>query len=610
MIVASISVTGANAAVRSKNIITAGMVGAQVHIDYTDTVWGSLQKTVVFSGVAKRDVITDSADVIIPAECIAMSSSFFMVGVYGVDAQNRLVIPTIWANIGPVRNSADPSGDPAADPSLPIWVQLQAMIGDLDNLTTEAKSNLVVAINEAARTGGGGAAADVILDVYGGYIRYSADGGETWNNLISINELTGPPGATGPQGPKGEKGDPGAAGPQGPKGEKGDPGVTGSRGPKGDTGDTGPRGPKGDTGPAGSQGPQGPKGEDGAGLTIRGSFESAEALKAAYPAGTPGDAYMVQGELYVWVKDDAEWVCVGSIQGPKGDPGDTGPQGPKGEKGDTGLQGPKGDTGAAGPQGVKGATGAAGPQGPKGDKGDPGDTGPQGPKGDTGETGPQGPKGEKGDPGADGLQGPKGATGATGPQGPKGDKGDPGDTGPQGPKGEKGEKGDTGATGPQGPKGDPGEPGDAIPISEKGASSGVATLDEDGKVTPDQASAKVVTYTSSAASGASVQKYILPTDIGKFCCFDSSNGAVKMDIYIGDNSMIPIGAEVEICKIFADKDGCGIFLSAYPSSNLHYKIVSAQDRGSNGSYDITKQYGVAVLKKIASDTWLIAGDIE
>lgn len=417
----------------------------------------------------------------------------------------------------------------------------------------------------------------------------------------------GDPGDVGPQGPKGEKGDPGDNGPQGPKGEKGDPGAAGPQGPKGDTGATGPRGPKGDTGAAGSPGPQGPKGEDGAGLSIRGSFDSAEALKATYPTGTPGDAYMVQGELYVWVKDDAEWVCVGSIQGPKGDPGAAGPQGPKGETGDTGPQGPKGDTGATGPQGVKGATGATGPQGPKGEKGDPGDTGPLGPKGDTGETGPRGLKGEKGDTGATGLQGPKGATGATGPQGPKGDKGDPGETGPQGPKGEKG---DTGATGPQGPKGDPGEPGDAIPISEKGAAGGVATLDDDGKVTPDQASAKVVTYTSSAASGASVTKYILPTDMGKLCCYDNSNGAVMMDMYIGDNSMIPIGSEVEICKLFADKDGCGISLSINRLSDLHYKLVSAQKSGSNGAYDITKQYGVAVLKKIASDRWLIAGDIE
>lgn len=58
---------------------------------------------------------------------------------------------------------------------------------------------------------------------------------------------TGKPsrGATGPQGPQGEKGATGAQGPQGARG------ATGATGPKGDTG---PQGPKGDTGPQGPAG--------------------------------------------------------------------------------------------------------------------------------------------------------------------------------------------------------------------------------------------------------------------------------------------------------------------------------------------------------------------
>ena len=39
--------------------------------------------------------------------------------------------------------------------------------------------------------------------------------------------------------------------------------------------------------------------------------------------------------------------------------------------------------------------------GPKGDTGASGPQGPQGPKGDTGDIGPQGPQGEKGDRGSD-----------------------------------------------------------------------------------------------------------------------------------------------------------------------------------------------------------------
>ena len=49
-------------------------------------------------------------------------------------------------------------------PPAPDWTvvaaQIMAMIGNLDDLTTEAKSNLVAAINEAAQSGGGGGTGD------------------------------------------------------------------------------------------------------------------------------------------------------------------------------------------------------------------------------------------------------------------------------------------------------------------------------------------------------------------------------------------------------------------------------------------------------------------
>ena len=154
--------------------------------------------------------------------------------------------------------------------------------------------------------------------------------------------------------------------------------------PKGDKGEKGEKGDKEDPGVAGPAGPQGEKGDAGTGLELKGSYESADALKEALPTGDKG-AYLIGSEAYVW--DDTQWVSVGEIKGPKGDKGDTGeagPQGLKGEKGDTGPEGPQG------PKGDKGEKGDIGPQGPQGEKGDIGPEGPQG---------PQGEKGEKGDPG-------------------------------------------------------------------------------------------------------------------------------------------------------------------------------------------------------------------
>ena len=132
--------------------------------------------------------------------------------------------------------------------------QLEAIIGDLNNLTTTAKNNLVAAINEAAKTGSGGAGS-IDLRTADGYIQYSNDGGETWENLIALAEL---------KGEKGEKGDTGATGPQGEPGERGPQGETGPQGPQGNTGPEGPAGPTGPAGPEGPKGATGPAGQDGA----------------------------------------------------------------------------------------------------------------------------------------------------------------------------------------------------------------------------------------------------------------------------------------------------------------------------------------------------------
>lgn len=162
--------------------------------------------------------------------------------------------------------------------------RLRAEIGDLADLTTAAKENLVAAINEAARTGGGAGSMD--LRVADGYIQYSTDGGSTWQNLIAVADLKGADGAPGKDGADGK---PGAAGADGAKGADGitphigdngnwyigstDTGKPsrGATGAKGDTGATGPQGETGPAGPAGPQGPAGAPGKDGAGMDITGA---------------------------------------------------------------------------------------------------------------------------------------------------------------------------------------------------------------------------------------------------------------------------------------------------------------------------------------------------
>lgn len=176
--------------------ITTGMVGLRAEFTFSED-WDGLQKTAVCagSGVAK-DVLVIQDAITVPPECLTDPASELKIGLYGTNSTGNIVIPTVYAYCGRLFRGADPSGDTSTDYTLPIWAQLQAMIGDLSNLTTTAKENLVAAINEAAKSGGGagGTAADVRMQVADGYIQYSTDGGTTWRNLIAVAELIGAPG--------------------------------------------------------------------------------------------------------------------------------------------------------------------------------------------------------------------------------------------------------------------------------------------------------------------------------------------------------------------------------------------------------------------------------
>ena len=131
---------------------------------------------------------------------------------------------------------------------------IQRQIGDLADLTTEAKDTLVAAINEVARTGGAGS---MDLRVSDGYIQYSTDGGSTWTNLIAVADLKGAdgkPGAAGADGVTPHIGDNGnwyvgstdtgkpsrgATGAPGKDGADGKPGATGADGITPHIGDNG-----------------------------------------------------------------------------------------------------------------------------------------------------------------------------------------------------------------------------------------------------------------------------------------------------------------------------------------------------------------------------------
>ena len=276
MKIAEVRVSGCRCETVRLEPIPRGIVGAVVAVEYTDPAWDSLRKTVVFRGAATKDVLDAGNEIVIPAEVVSKAGGSLYMGVYGVDAENHVAIPTIWTELGVIQGAATPSGDASTAPSLPVWAQIQAMVGDLGTLDTEAKSNLVAAINEALTKGGEIAPAEV-QRIVGDYLKANppgtgADGkdgitptiGKNGNWYLGSTD-TGKPS----RGADGTPGATGAPGKDGAPGADGKDGITPTIGKNGNwylgSTDTGKpsRGAGGTPGAAGASGKDGSPGADG-----------------------------------------------------------------------------------------------------------------------------------------------------------------------------------------------------------------------------------------------------------------------------------------------------------------------------------------------------------
>ena len=153
MNLAKIQVSGVRAvATEAVRELPAGIVGATVELEYTGSIWAGLNKTVIFRGNITKEVLTNETTVTVPAEVLAEPRGRLRVGVYGTDAANNVIMPTLWAELGVIADSAEPSVP--ADSALPVWAQLWDMIGNLGNLDTETKTSIVAAINELVANAG------------------------------------------------------------------------------------------------------------------------------------------------------------------------------------------------------------------------------------------------------------------------------------------------------------------------------------------------------------------------------------------------------------------------------------------------------------------------
>lgn len=154
MEIARIQVSGVQArAVWKVPAIPAKLVGGYITLEYTDSLWEGLTKTVVFRSYLAigslddrsevvKDVVTNDTIIKVPPEVLEKPGRTLEVGFYGTRTDGTVAIPTFYAKISEVRDATDPSGDESTNTALPVYSQLAERVEVLGNIVDELKDQL------------------------------------------------------------------------------------------------------------------------------------------------------------------------------------------------------------------------------------------------------------------------------------------------------------------------------------------------------------------------------------------------------------------------------------------------------------------------------------
>ena len=144
------SVTKAAMRCLESEILTSGMLRAVVCRFGFSSEWDGLSRTAVFScGNVTKDVLVNSSnEATIPWELMvdANIGQLLKVGVYGINGDGDLIIPTVYCETVRIQRGTDPSGDHSAEPTPTIWEEMLA-----DNALTREK--MVEAVQEISEIG-------------------------------------------------------------------------------------------------------------------------------------------------------------------------------------------------------------------------------------------------------------------------------------------------------------------------------------------------------------------------------------------------------------------------------------------------------------------------
>ena len=121
--------TGASGEMTVEEMLTAGMEGKQVRLEFSEE-WAGLRKAVVFAAGCHTCTIVDAEEVeTIPARILSESLRRLYVGAYGLTEEGMVVIPAMYATGPFIHIGTDTSGDDSGYvPEDPFWLELEEAV--------------------------------------------------------------------------------------------------------------------------------------------------------------------------------------------------------------------------------------------------------------------------------------------------------------------------------------------------------------------------------------------------------------------------------------------------------------------------------------------------
>lgn len=138
----TVELDGRSAVVTGRELMTSGSYGIQCQFTFTGDDWeAAYAKTAVFrsgdDGTVVDVPMVDPYICTIPYPVLKEAGEVLFIGVYGTDGSGNIIVPTVWASSGVVKQGVVPASATAEPPTPSEWDMMNAIATEA-NMTADA----------------------------------------------------------------------------------------------------------------------------------------------------------------------------------------------------------------------------------------------------------------------------------------------------------------------------------------------------------------------------------------------------------------------------------------------------------------------------------------